>query len=162
MQSRSGDSGWLLRALGMCVWALTPWCSTTSAHCIFETDQSDRFRKPGYSKKQRLEPQITIGVLTDTRRFPLLVEAFEGNKAETHTLTPSIISFMATYHLPEVNAVANAGTTSDSNLKALAGAGMKYIIGQKIPEIPYVIKQWRHAPQTRSRESTGADPTMVP
>ena len=80
----------------------------------FETDQGDRFRKPGYSKERPLEPQITIGALTDTRGFPLLVEAFEGNKTETRTLTPSIISFMAAYHLPEVIAVADAGMISDS------------------------------------------------
>lgn len=31
----------------------------------FETDTGDGFRKPGFSKKRRLEPQITIGLLTD-------------------------------------------------------------------------------------------------
>ena len=49
----------------------------------FETDTGDGFREPGYSKERRLEPQITIGLLTDAAGFPLMVEAFEGNKAET-------------------------------------------------------------------------------
>ena len=40
----------------------------------FETDQGDGFREPGYSKERRLEPQITIGLLTDARGFPLMVE----------------------------------------------------------------------------------------
>jgi len=31
----------------------------------FETDQGDGFREPGFSKERRLEPQITIGLLTD-------------------------------------------------------------------------------------------------
>ncbi len=31
----------------------------------FETDKADGFREPGYSKERRLEPQITIGLLTD-------------------------------------------------------------------------------------------------
>lgn len=108
----------------------------------FETDQGDGFRESGYSKERRLEPQITIGLLTDARGFPLLVEAFEGNKAETTTLIPSITSFMAAHRLPEVIVVADAGMLSDSNLKALAGAGLRFIIGQKIPQIPYVIEQW--------------------
>jgi len=30
----------------------------------FETDTADDFRKPGFSKERRLEPQITIGLLT--------------------------------------------------------------------------------------------------
>ena len=49
----------------------------------FETDQGDGFREPGFSKERRLEPQITVGLLTDAAGFPLMVEAFEGNKAET-------------------------------------------------------------------------------
>jgi hypothetical protein len=31
----------------------------------FETDAGDGFREPGFSKERRLEPQITIGLLTD-------------------------------------------------------------------------------------------------
>src|SRR5262249_39746505 len=49
----------------------------------FETDQGDGFREPGFSKERRLEPQITIGLLTGQDGFPLMVSAFEGNKAET-------------------------------------------------------------------------------
>jgi hypothetical protein len=54
----------------------------------FETDQGDGFREPGFSKERRLEPQITIGLLTDAAGFPLMVEAFEGNKAETTRCSP--------------------------------------------------------------------------
>ena len=39
----------------------------------FETDAGDGFREPGYSKERRLEPQITIGLLTDATGFPLMV-----------------------------------------------------------------------------------------
>ena len=51
----------------------------------FETDAGDGFREPGFSKERRLEPQITLGLLTDASGFPLAVEAFEGNKAECDT-----------------------------------------------------------------------------
>jgi hypothetical protein len=49
----------------------------------FETDSGDGFREPGFSKERRLEPQITIGLLTAHDGFRLMVSAFEGNKAET-------------------------------------------------------------------------------
>ena len=49
----------------------------------FETDQGDGFREPGFSKERRLEPQITIGLLTGQDGFPLMVSAFEGNRAVT-------------------------------------------------------------------------------
>lgn len=108
----------------------------------FETDHGDGFREPGYSKERRLEPQITIGLLTDAQGFPLMIEAFEGNKAETSTLIPSITAFQRAHRLPEVVVVADAGMLSDSNLKALAAAGLRYIVGQKIPQVPVVIQRW--------------------
>jgi hypothetical protein len=54
----------------------------------FETDRGDGFREPGFSKERRLEPQITVGLLTGQDGFPLMVSAFEGNKAETKTMLP--------------------------------------------------------------------------
>ena len=54
----------------------------------FETDRGDGFREPGFSKERRLEPQITIGLLTAQDGFPLMVSAFEGNKAETSAPFP--------------------------------------------------------------------------
>ena len=37
-----------------------------------------------------MEPQITIGLLTDAAGFPLMVKAFGGNGAETTTMLPTI------------------------------------------------------------------------
>jgi transposase len=68
----------------------------------FETDAADGFREPGFSKERRLEPQITIGLLTDASGFPLMVEAFEGNRAETTTMLPTIKAFMAAHQLADV------------------------------------------------------------
>jgi hypothetical protein len=54
----------------------------------FEADTGDGFREPGFSKERRLDPQITIGLLTDAGGFPLMVEAFEGNRAEITRCCP--------------------------------------------------------------------------
>jgi hypothetical protein len=67
----------------------------------FETDEGDGFREPGFSKERRLDPQITVGLLTDVRGFPLQVHAFDGNTAETKTILPVIQAFAA-HGLPEV------------------------------------------------------------
>ena len=99
-------------------------------------------RRRHNSKERRLEPQITIGLLTDARGFPLMVEAFEGNRAETTTIIPSIQAFQAAHQLPEVTVVADAGMLSDGNLRALSGAGLRFIVGQKIPDVPYVVRHW--------------------
>jgi hypothetical protein len=78
----------------------------------FETDTGDGFREPGFSKERRLEPQITIGLLTDAAGFPLMVNAFEGNTAETTAMLPTIQAFMKAHQLADVTVVADAGMVS--------------------------------------------------
>jgi DDE family transposase len=109
----------------------------------FEIDTGDGFREPGFSKERRLEPQITIGLLTDAAGFPLMVETFEGNRAETTTMLPTITAFMAAHQLREVTIVADAGMISDANKKAIEAAGLSFILGMRIPEMPYVVTEWR-------------------
>ena len=116
----------------------------------FETDQGDGFREPGFSKERRLEPQITIGLLTGQDGFPLMVSAFEGNRAETKTMLPVIEKFMAAHQLPDVTVVADAGMISEANQKAIEAAGLSFILGMKIPDVPYQVAQWR-------REHPGED-----
>ena len=109
----------------------------------FETDAGDGFREPGFSKERRLEPQITLGLLTDVTGFPLAVEAFEGNKAETATMLPVINAFKTAHHLSDVTVVADAGMISEANQVALQAAGLSYILGARIPHLPDVVREWR-------------------
>ena len=66
----------------------------------FEADVGDGFREPGFSKERRLEPQITVGLLTDAGGFPLMVHAFEGNRAETTTMLPVLTAFLPSTTCP--------------------------------------------------------------
>jgi hypothetical protein len=109
----------------------------------FETDAGDGFREPGFSKERRLEPQITLGLLTDASGFPLTVEAFEGNKAETATMLPVLNAFKTAHHLSDVTVVADAGMISEANQVALQAAGLSYILGTRIPFLPDVVREWR-------------------
>jgi Transposase DDE domain len=108
----------------------------------FETDAGDGFREPGFSKERRLEPQITIGLLTDAAGFPLAVEAFEGNKAETATMLPTLQRFMAAHRLTDITVVADAGMLSEANKKAIEAAGLGFILGNRIAHVPYVVSEW--------------------
>jgi hypothetical protein len=109
----------------------------------FETDAGDGFRESGFSKERRLDPQITIGLLTDQGGFPLTVHAFEGNMAETKTMLPVIEAFMTARQLPDVTVVADAGMISEANQKAIEAAGLSFILGMRIPHVPYAADQWR-------------------
>jgi len=109
----------------------------------FETDAGDGFREPGFSKERRLEPQITLGLLTDAAGFPLTVQAFEGNKAETATMLPVINAFKTAHQLTDVTVVADAGMISEANQVAIKAAGLSFILGTRIPFLPDVVREWR-------------------
>jgi hypothetical protein len=72
-----------------------------------------------------------------------MVSAFEGNKAETKTMLPVIESFMTAHQLPEVTVVADAGMVSEANQQAIEAAGLSFILGMRIPHVPYVVSRWR-------------------
>src|SRR5690606_41978435 len=77
----------------------------------FETDTGDGFREPGFSKERRLDPQITIGLLTDAGGFPLMVEAFEGNEAETGPIPRVTEALLPARGLAQVTFVADEGVS---------------------------------------------------
>ena len=109
----------------------------------FETDAGDGFRELGFSKERRLEPQITIELLTDATGFPLAVEAFEGNKAETATMLLVINAFKTAHQLTDVTVVADAGMISEANQIALQASGLSFILGTRIPFVPNAVQEWR-------------------
>ena len=83
-----------------------------------------------------------------------MVEAFEGNRAETTTRLTSIRALMAAHQLADVTIVADAGMISETNKKAIEQAGLSFILGMRIPDIPYVLTEWRRKHPT-SRCPTG-------
>ena len=146
----------------LCGYAQPGWRSSLAAACAahaglgpaslvlfdvstlyFETDAGDGFREPGFSKERKLEPQITLGLLTHATGFPLTVQAFEGNKAETATMLPVINAFKAAHQLSDVTVVADAGMISEANQVAVAAAGLSFVLGTRILQLPDVVREWR-------------------
>jgi hypothetical protein len=109
----------------------------------FEIQEEDEYRKPGLSKERRLEPQIIIGLLVDQNGFPLGLQSFEGNQAETKTILPVIEACQAQHGLSKVTVVADAAMLSSSNLEALTAAGYTYIVGSRLYKVPYDIAEYQ-------------------
>jgi hypothetical protein len=109
----------------------------------FEVQEEDEYRKPGMSKERRLEPQIILGLLVDQNGFPLGLQSFEGNKAETKTMLPVIQDFLAQNGLTKTTIVADAAMMSASNLAALSEAGYTYIVGSRLHKVPYGIAEYQ-------------------
>jgi hypothetical protein len=58
-------------------------------------------------------------------------------------MLPVIEKFMAAHRLPDVTVVADAGMISEANQRAIEAAGLSFILGMKLPEVPYQVAQWR-------------------
>jgi len=111
----------------------------------FETDKADGFREPGFSKERRLEPQVLIGLLCDASGFPLWVEGFAGNRAETTVMIPVVEAFTRSHGVTDLVLAADAGMMSEKNLKAVEDAGWGFIVGGKLPDVPWVLHEWLKA-----------------
>jgi transposase len=109
----------------------------------FETQKEDDYRKSGMSKERRLEPQILIGLLVDQSGFPLDLQSFEGNTAETKTILPVVEAFKKRHGLQDITVVADASMLSKKNLDALTQAGYTYIVGSRLHKIPYDIAEYQ-------------------
>lgn len=109
----------------------------------FEVQEEDEYRKPGMSKERRLEPQIILGLLVDQNGFPLGLQSFEDDKAETKTMLPVIQDFLTQKGLTKISIVADAAMMSVSNLAALTEAGYTYIVGSRLYKVPYEIAEFK-------------------
>lgn len=118
----------------------------------FETQKEDDYRKPGLSKERRLEPQIIIGLLVDRTGFPLAVQSFEGNTAETKTILPVLEDFSQKHHLPKITVVADAAMMSLKNLQALTQAGYTYVVSSRLTKIPYTIAEYQKTQTLTDKE----------
>ncbi|TDC72945.1 IS1634 family transposase [Actinomadura sp. 7K507] len=102
----------------------------------FEAENEDDLRKVGYSKERRVDPQIVVGLLVDRRGFPLEIGCFEGNKAETATITPIVKQFQQRHNLADIVIVADAGMLSAANLRELDDAHLRFIVGSRVTKAP--------------------------
>ena len=106
----------------------------------FEAEREDQLRRVGMSKERRVDPQVTVGLLTTADGFPLEVDLFAGDKAETKTLIPVSTRFRDRYQAGDPVVVADAGMLSAANLLALEDNGFRFIVGSKTSKIPYELQ----------------------
>lgn len=109
----------------------------------FEIQEEDIYRRPGLSKERRLEPQIVIGLLVDRSGFPLGIQSFAGNTAETKTILPVLEEFQKEHCLKKVTVVADAAMLSRINLEALVANDYHFVVGSRLTKIPYDIVQFQ-------------------
>jgi hypothetical protein len=103
----------------------------------FETFEADEIRKPGFSKDNKSnQPQILVALMVTQEGFPVAYELFAGNTFEGHTLIPVIESFIKKHQVKNFTVVADAAMISSDNVQALKKAGIHYIVGARLGNLP--------------------------
>jgi len=124
----------------------------------FEAENEDDYRKVGFSKERRVDPQIVVGLLVDRAGFPLEIHSFEGTKAETLTILPVIQAFQKRHHVADMVVVADAGMLSDDNLAAIDDADLRFIVGSRQTKAPQdLAAQFHHHPVEDTVDGTTID-----
>ena len=141
----------------------------------FEAEKEDGLRKVGYSKERRVDPQIVVGLLVDRHGFPLEISCWEGNKAETHTILPTVKAFQERNGAHDMVVVADAGMLSASNLRELDEASLRFIVGARQTKAPHDLEAHFHwhgdaftdgqiietiTPRGKARENASSDPKV--
>lgn len=108
----------------------------------FETPFEDGKRVPGLSKERRLEPQIVIGLLVDQMGFPLSLQMFAGNTAETKTIIPVLKEFIQEYRIRNLTVVADSAMLNQGNIRDITENGFNYIIGSRQHKMPFAIEEY--------------------
>jgi transposase len=109
----------------------------------FETDYSDGFRVPGFSKDgKHSQPQVVLGLLVSKDGYPLSYSLFNGSQYEGRTMLPVVEDFVHRFDLSDFVVVADSGLMNKTNLSLLESAGYKYIIGARIKTESEEIKEW--------------------
>jgi hypothetical protein len=126
----------------------------------FEAQREDEYRKSGLSKERRLDPQITLGLLTGRNGFPLEVQSFEGNRAEVKTIIEVLDSFRDRHGLVGLTVTADAAMLSSGNVAAIKQAGYHFIIASRNAKTPYDVAEYQSSPDYQFRDGEIFETTM--
>jgi len=108
----------------------------------FESNQSDDFKQPGFSKEGKHQhPQIYLGLLVGKNGYPIGYDVFEGSIHEGHTLIPVLEQFEKRFNLQKPIVVADAGLLSTKNIGALKENQYNFILGARIKNESEQVKK---------------------
>lgn len=105
-------------------------------------------RKRGPEKNHRPDPIVEMGLLLDSKGFPMSYNIFSGSTSEKETLVPEIRSIQRRHNSDKVIVVADRGLNCSDNMIALAGIDLDkenrdgYIYGQSVRGADQEFKNW--------------------
>ena len=129
----------------------------------FETPYVEEhdIRQKGFSKENRPNPIVQMGLLMDKNNIPIHYKLFKGNTNDSQTFIPIFKEYRELYNIPKIILVADAGVNSAINLDFTNdtnnGYVMRLAINKKSPKsIKDIVLDtkdytWNHDKTTKSK-----------
>lgn len=123
----------------------------------------DDYKVPGYSKDgKHKDPQILVGLLTNTEGFPLGWETFAGNTFEGNTLLTALDNWQRTFARSKLRVIADAGMLSKLNVASLVEHGYDFIVGARLKSLDAAMtKQLVALTQGKQKLADGASRNLT-
>ena len=105
-------------------------------------------RKRGPEKNHRPDPIVEMGLLLDSKGFPISYNLFSGNTSEKETLVPEIHNIKRRHNIDKVIVVADRGLNCSDNMIKTAGLDLDkenrdgYVYGQSVRGADQEFKEW--------------------
>lgn len=107
----------------------------------FESVEANEIKDFGYSKDQQFQSvQVVLALATTEHGLPVGYKLFPGNTGEVKTLLDCLNDWKKRIEIGRVVLVADRGMMSDANLDAMEAAGMEYLVGAKLRQLPKAEK----------------------
>ena len=108
----------------------------------FETDKQDGLRKRGFSKENRKDPIVQMGLLLDKLGLPMSYKIFPGNTHDSQTLMPVLTEIKKKFGVKRIITVADKGLNSGDNIAYSTVLGDGYIYSKSVRGASEDFKKW--------------------
>jgi transposase len=98
----------------------------------FEIDKQDELRKKGYSKENRKDPIVQMGMAMDSQGIPITYRIHPGNKHDSETLLDTLAKIKNEYSTQRIVVVADKGVNTGDNIAFGLALGDGYIYSKSI------------------------------
>lgn len=101
-------------------------------------------RKYGYSKEERNQPIVQMGLFMDDQGIPISIETYPGNTLDHLTLIPSLKKNIDGLNYSRFIMIADRGMCSYMNLLHILDEGNGYIISKSLLKSPKPERDWAY------------------
>ena len=101
-------------------------------------------RKYGYSKEERNQPIVQMGLFMDNEGIPISIETYPGNTLDHLTLIPSLKKNIDGLNYSRFILIADRGMCSYKNLLHVLDEGNGYIVSKSLLKCPKPERDWAY------------------